>query len=421
MIASASPGLALYDSCAFVEVRLQRCPCLLRWGGRHQRAAEQRRRLRFLLRRDAGLKKQQASYNADESTHGISFPAGLSQPLELVKALRPDDEQRNAADDQSRRESPPEPGHADTDDEAQRISERQADEPVPGKVPEHRRPRVAKTSQHTGRHALKAVEHLEYGTNHQERRPDRNDVGICGERADEEPGNQQKCCRRARHETDAQRQRRPARTRGTVGIQSADRLPDAHRTRRRYAQRHHERERGDVDGNLMRGERRRRKAAGERRCRCKYADFKRDLRRRRRSQGEQPPHPRQLDRQRRLKESGTAPPLAMDDHREQIRRHGHARSNRRPRSTGHAECGRTELAEDQHPIEEHVGEVGHDERHHDRPHDAHSLQVAAERAVEQKRQDAPRHHIEVFARQSENSWMDAPAVEAGGNQPQDRP
>ena len=45
-------------------------------------------------------------------------------------------------------------------DEAEHVAERQADEPVAGEVPEHRRARIAEPAQRAGRDRLDAVEQL---------------------------------------------------------------------------------------------------------------------------------------------------------------------------------------------------------------------------------------------------------------------
>ena len=61
---------------------------------------------------------------------------------------------------------------------------------------------------------------------------------------------------------------------------AANRLPDTHRAGRGNTERHHERERGDVDRDLMRGERGGREPARQRRRRGEHSDLERDLTRR---------------------------------------------------------------------------------------------------------------------------------------------
>ena len=56
-------------------------------------------------------------------------------------------------------------------------------------------------------------------------------------------------------------------------------------------------------------------------------------------------------------------------------------------------AGAPRLPEDQNPVHDRVEDVRHDERDHHRAHDAHALQVAAERRVQQQRRDAPREDV----------------------------
>ena len=78
------------------------------------------------------------------------------------------------------------------------------------------------------------------------------------------------------------------------GSPSADRMADPHGASRGDTKRHHERERGEVDRDLMRRQRRGRETSGQRRRRGKHADFERHLRRGRQSKREESAHRRQV-------------------------------------------------------------------------------------------------------------------------------
>ena len=165
--------------------------------------------------------------------------------------------------------------------------------------------------------------------------------------------------------------------------------------------------------DLMGGKRGRRQAPGERRGRRKDADFERDLHGRWKAEGRQPAHPRGIDAKRRVEESRIAAPFAIDDGQQQPGGHEHAREDSRPRRPAYAGRRQSEPAEDEHPVEDRVDNVGQDERNHDRADRARRLQVASKRRVQQERQEAPRHDLQIVAREGEDPGIQTPEMQSG--------
>ena len=149
------------------------------------------------------------------------------------------------------------------------IGERQADEPVAAEVPEHRRPRIAEAAQHAGGDSLQAVEQLKHRGDGQQatrRARARRDREV-NARDQLRAGSAMKTSAATLMKSAPKRQRGPAGTGRAARIAASDGLADAHRAGRRDAERHHEREAGEVQRDLVRGERHRQHPSGERRSR----------------------------------------------------------------------------------------------------------------------------------------------------------
>ncbi len=120
------------------------------------------------------------------------------------------------------------------------------------------------------------------------RRPTANTASLGREHADERPRDQNEGQGGCRHERRPNQQRRAAGERGPGGIAPPDRVSDADGAGRRDAQRHHERQAGEVQGDLVRRERDRIEPAGKRAGRREHAEFERHLGRRRQAEPQQP-------------------------------------------------------------------------------------------------------------------------------------
>src|SRR4051812_24324655 len=205
-------------------------------------------------------------------------------------------------------------------------------------------------------------------------------------------------------------------------------MPDAYRARGRNSQRHHERKRSEVDGDLMCRERGRSKPSSERRRRRKHADLERYLTRSRQTEREEPAHRRELDTARmgvsreRQRRTVAARPrqarqhdrsLAVNDDGEQNGSHDDPRANRRPRGSANAHRRRAHASKDQQPVHERVQQVREDECDHHRSHHAHSLQISSERRVQQQRRNTPGKRVQIGLRQLEDGRIEAPSAERG--------
>src|SRR5215210_4420817 len=150
---------------------------------------------------------------------------------ELADPTRPDNEQRDTADDEPGGQAPPEPDDPVICRKAEGVTKRQADEPVPGEIPEHRRPRVSQPAQHAGGNALHAIEQLKDRRNQQQGGADLEHAGIPGESSDEKPWSDEERYRRARHECDAEEQGRPPGAPSRLGISTPDSVTHVYCTR----------------------------------------------------------------------------------------------------------------------------------------------------------------------------------------------
>jgi hypothetical protein len=112
--------------------------------------------------------------------------------------------------------------------------------------------------------------------------------------------------------------------------------------------------------------------------------------------------------------------FADQDHGEEIAGHRYPGGDRRDRRPANTECRRAEVTIDKHPVHHQVRDVGGDERDHHRPHDAHSLQIAPERRIQQERHDAPREHFEVRLRQAEHPGIESPPAKVPRESDHDR-
>jgi hypothetical protein len=302
----------------------------------------------------------------------------------------------------------PEPDDAPAQAKRRKGRHGKADEPVADQVGQHGGARVAQPAQRAGCHALQAIEQLERRRDAQQRDARRDDGGIRRVETDEEPGHRKKRDCRHRHEAAAESDGGPARARRGRRVSTSDRVADAHRSGRREAVRHHERDAGDVERYLMRGERHWIDTASERGHGPEDANLRRDLHRSGRTQSEQPHDPRPLDLEERdVRQAEPLTPFVQDDDDEQRDRHEDAGDDRRPGRAGDAHRREPVAPEDQDPVAAGVHDVRQQQRDHHRSHDPERLQVSPERRVEQQRQRAPRQDGDVGARQAHHRRVQA--------------
>jgi (E)-4-hydroxy-3-methylbut-2-enyl-diphosphate synthase len=256
------------------------------------------------------LRRDEVPRKADRlSTFNLQPSVFRLQPF-LLASSSPHDQEGGAADDEAGRETPPEADDAEAEDEAQGVAERQADGPVAGEVPPHRRSSIAEAAQCAGRDSLDAVEELEDGGHEQEGRADGEDAGIPRERADEHVRDgEEQHGGRAMNVVPKSSAVQPARdapggsrapTAWPTRTAAADEIPSG--TMKANA--------ANVDGDLVRCERHRRELTGQRGGGREDADLDSDLRRGREAEAHQAAQARPLDLERCLAQPG--PALRLD-------------------------------------------------------------------------------------------------------------
>src|SRR3982751_4499772 len=115
----------------------------------------------------------------------VPQPRRSSRAHERPGASRPDRHERDAADDQPDRKTPPQADYPKARAEAEHVAQRQTDEPMACQVPQHRRTRVSEAAQHPGRGPLKPIEQLKHSAYEQEGHTDGHNRRVARERADQ--------------------------------------------------------------------------------------------------------------------------------------------------------------------------------------------------------------------------------------------
>ena len=107
---------------------------------------------------------------------------------------------------------------------------------------------------------------------------------------------------------------------GAGRVQPPDRLPDPYRTRRPDTERHHERDAGNVQDDLMRRQGGRRQPAGERRHRREHPDLQGHLHGGRQTERAETAQTMELESARHVPQPGAMPVILTEDRQEQKQR-----------------------------------------------------------------------------------------------------
>ena len=335
-------------------------------------------------------RREQAIADVMALSRGVSAVATDARAVAPVDAgASPHATRGRCHQGQADREPDPEPDHAPPELERDERRERQANQPVTDELASHRRPRIAEPAQRAGRHALHAVKQLEGGGDPQQATP----VAITAASRVKSDASPRGAARNTMAATPmnvaADRDRRPAGRCRAGRVAPSDRVPDADRAGGRQAERHHERDAGDVQRDLMRCERDGIDTSCERgngpedadlALICMAAGAPRRSSRHTRShstcRNETSDRPTRLTRSWRM----------MTPSRQQAMK-------TRAMTVAHAEpvtpsAGNPRCPKIEDPIEEGVDDVRREERNHHRPNDSQRLQVAPERGIEQERKRA---------------------------------
>ena len=201
---------------------------------------------------------------------------------------RPRPRQRGADDDQARRQADPDPNDAPAGDERERPADRQAQSPVG-----RRGSRSSAGASRRGRAARRWRSPARRRTPRTSRRrraasvPVRITSGSRVNRPISSRGSSRKASAVVVIAVDAQQDRRPPRVLGAGAVAPADGVADADRGRRGDAERHHEGEPGQLQRDLVRGDRGRALARRHRRRHREAADLEHHLQHRRHAEAQQ--------------------------------------------------------------------------------------------------------------------------------------
>ena len=298
-------------------------------------------------------------------------------------------------------------------DEAEPVTCRQADEPVAGEIAEQRRPRIPQPPEHPGRHRLQPVEELEERSHQQQRHPGAGHRRVGGEQPQDRVRREHEEQGGASHEPAAEGERGPPRPPDAGRVAPADRVPHADRPGRADAQRHHEGRAGDVEDDLMRGQRGRLEATREGGDDREHPELQGHLPRRRQAERDEAAQAAALEAQTRP--GGGDPALVAQNRRREEQRQVRARDDGRPGRTVDPEGRQAEMAEDEQPVGRGVDGVRADQGRRDPGRETDRLQIPAESGVEQERQHAPQDDREVGPGEPPNRGVHPPGVEGRGH------
>jgi hypothetical protein len=304
-------------------------------------------------------------------------------------AAAPDPEhQADRHGDEAGAEAPPEAGEARARAEREPAAEREREHPVADEVEGGRRARPTHRAQHTRGDRLRAVEDLERARDREDRRRGGDDRALRRVEPRQLLARDHEAYRRERHEAAAARDAEPRRAPRLRERARSDQIADAHRRPLRDPERHHERDRGEVHHEAVRGHRLGAEPAGDQRRPAERPHFERHLERDREAEHEQRAQARAVERAARPRHPRALVEPEADHQPHAGAEHQDARQARREPRADEPERRRAEVPEHEHPVAEcvhHVPEQHHPEH---RPNDLATLEILAQRRVAEEERHA---------------------------------
>ena len=212
----------------------------------------------------------------------------------------PDGEEGDGGSGEGDEEAEPEAGGSEVGVEAEQDAERHSDDPVTKKMGEERGEGVAGSAQGAGDGDLDAVEELEAGGDEKQRDGGGDDAAVRGEDACEDAGHREKDDRGEEHEGGAGEDAAPSGGVGglrwsVAGANAADGMADADGGGGRDGVGDHEGGAGELQSDLVPGERERAEGGDERGDGGEDGDLDKDLRSGGGSEKEEPAEMLELD------------------------------------------------------------------------------------------------------------------------------
>src|SRR5579859_1030324 len=172
----------------------------------------------------------------------------------IVALLAPAKEQGRCDNDESQRQSDPEPVNSPTQCKAKRQPEGEAENPISDEIGDHGRAGLAQAAERASGDGLNSVEDLKRGGYIEQGGAFGKNVGITRVEVDEGPWLEQKHDCREEHEAGAEGHGHPTGAAGSPGVAGPDRVAHANGRGSRHAKRHHVGDGGVVEGDGMRGQ-----------------------------------------------------------------------------------------------------------------------------------------------------------------------